>query len=145
MDGLKPTSHVVVLAATNRPAVLDGALRRFGRFDREIDLGIPDEDGRLGILQRKAKNMRLSPEVDLAKSASRAHATAHATPRHTTPRHATPHHATPHRPTPRHTTPCERERAARHAAHAARKGGAGKGGAPGVMARCPASGGAWCS
>jgi len=73
MDGLKPTSHVVVLAATNRPAVLDGALRRFGRFDREIDLGIPDEDGRLGILQRKAKNMRLSPEVDLAKIAEDTH------------------------------------------------------------------------
>ena len=62
MDGLKPTSHVIVMAATNRPAVLDTALRRFGRFDREIDLGIPDDDGRLQILQRKAKTVQaLSP------------------------------------------------------------------------------------
>ena len=47
MDGIKPTSHVVVIAATNRPNVIDPALRRFGRFDRELDIGIPDEQGRL--------------------------------------------------------------------------------------------------
>jgi len=73
MDGLKPTSHVIVLGATNRPAVLDVALRRFGRFDREIDLGIPDQDGRLQILQSKSRNMRLSAEVDLAKIAEDTH------------------------------------------------------------------------
>ena len=49
MDGIKPTSHVVVIAATNRPNVIDPALRRFGRFDRELDIGIPDEQGRLEV------------------------------------------------------------------------------------------------
>jgi len=73
MDGLKPSSHVVVMAATNRPSVLDTALRRFGRFDREIDLGIPDEAGRHSILMRKASNMRMSAEVDLAKIAEDTH------------------------------------------------------------------------
>ena len=73
MDGIKPSSHVIVLAATNRPSVLDVALRRFGRFDREIDLGIPDADGRLSILTRKSKNMRLAAEVDLAKIAEDTH------------------------------------------------------------------------
>ena len=62
MDGIKPSSHVIVLAATNRAGVLDTALRRFGRFDREIDLGIPDTDGRLSILQRKAAKMKLHPD-----------------------------------------------------------------------------------
>lgn len=51
MDGIKPTSHVVVIAATNRPNVIDPALRRFGRFDRELDIGIPDEQGRLEVRQ----------------------------------------------------------------------------------------------
>lgn len=73
MDGIKPSSHVIVLAATNRAGVLDTALRRFGRFDREIDLGIPDTDGRLSILQRKAKTMQLHPDVDLAKVAEDTH------------------------------------------------------------------------
>lgn len=49
MDGIRPTSHVVVIAATNRPNVIDPALRRFGRFDRELDIGIPDEQGRLEV------------------------------------------------------------------------------------------------
>merc|ERR1719353_430115 len=73
MDGIKPSSHVIVLAATNRPSVLDVALRRFGRFDREIDLGIPDADGRLSILTRKSKNMRLAADVDLAQIAEDTH------------------------------------------------------------------------
>ena len=71
MDGLK--GHVIVIGATNRPAVLDVALRRFGRFDREIDLGIPDEPGRLQILTKKSVNMRMHPEVDLAKIAEDTH------------------------------------------------------------------------
>lgn len=50
MDGLKKSGHVVVLAATNRPNTIDPALRRFGRFDKEIDIGVPDEIGRLEIL-----------------------------------------------------------------------------------------------
>ena len=51
MDGLKPTDNVMVICATNRPNVIDTALRRFGRFDREIDIGIPDDAGRTEILQ----------------------------------------------------------------------------------------------
>lgn len=45
MDGLKSRSHVIVMGATNRPNSIDAALRRFGRFDREIDIGVPDEVG----------------------------------------------------------------------------------------------------
>ena len=45
MDGLKQRAHVVVMAATNRPNSIDPALRRFGRFDREVDIGIPDATG----------------------------------------------------------------------------------------------------
>lgn len=50
MDGLKKRGHVVVLGATNRPNAIDTALRRFGRFDREIDIGVPDDIGRMEIL-----------------------------------------------------------------------------------------------
>lgn len=73
MDGLKPTSNVLVIGATSTPANLDTALRRFGRFDREVDLGIPDEDGRLSILQLKTRGMRLHPDVNLAKIAEDSH------------------------------------------------------------------------
>jgi len=73
MDSIKPSSHVIVMGATNRPAVLDVALRRFGRFDREIDLGIPDGDGRLSILTRKAKEMRFAADVDMSKIAEDTH------------------------------------------------------------------------
>ena len=73
MDGLGPQSRVMVVAATNRPSVIDPALRRFGRFDREVDLGIPDHDGRLAILQIKAKTMRLADEVDLEQVAADTH------------------------------------------------------------------------
>ena len=65
MDGMKPTSKVVVMAATNRPNVIEPALRRPGRFDRELDMGIPDEPGRLEILQIKTRDMRLGTDVDL--------------------------------------------------------------------------------
>ena len=51
MDGLKARSNVVVMAATNRPNSIDPALRRFGRFDREVDIGIPDPTGRLTDVQ----------------------------------------------------------------------------------------------
>ena len=60
---------MIVIGATNRPGTLDGALRRFGRFDREVDLGIPDQEGRYAILRKKAKGLRLAPEVDLAQVA----------------------------------------------------------------------------
>uniref|UniRef100_UPI0037E6F842 transitional endoplasmic reticulum ATPase n=1 Tax=Semicossyphus pulcher TaxID=241346 RepID=UPI0037E6F842 len=73
MDGLKQRAHVVVMAATNRPNSVDSALRRFGRFDREIDIGIPDSTGRLEILQIHTKNMKLSGDVDLERIATETH------------------------------------------------------------------------
>uniref|UniRef100_A0A7S1XFA9 Vesicle-fusing ATPase n=1 Tax=Compsopogon caeruleus TaxID=31354 RepID=A0A7S1XFA9_9RHOD len=73
MDGLKSRSHVVVIAATNRPNSIDPALRRFGRFDREIDIGVPDETGRLEILRIHTKNMKLDPDVDLEKVSKETH------------------------------------------------------------------------
>eukprot|EP00057_Strongylocentrotus_purpuratus_P035750 XP_801708.4 PREDICTED: transitional endoplasmic reticulum ATPase [Strongylocentrotus purpuratus] len=73
MDGLKKRSHVVVMAATNRPNSIDTALRRFGRFDREIDIGIPDSTGRLEILRIHTKNMKLADDVDLEQIANETH------------------------------------------------------------------------
>ena len=73
MDGLKPTSKVVVMAATNRPSVVEPALRRPGRFDRELDMGIPDAEGRLEILQIKTRDMRLAKDVDLELIARNSH------------------------------------------------------------------------
>ena len=64
---------MVVIGATNRPNSLDGALRRFGRFDREIDIGVPDEVGRMEILRIHTKNMKLSEDVDLAAIAKDTH------------------------------------------------------------------------
>ncbi|KAI6171973.1 Vesicle-fusing ATPase [Aphelenchoides besseyi] len=73
MDGLKQRSHVVVMAATNRPNSIDPALRRFGRFDREIDIGVPDTEGRLEILKIHTKNMKLGEDVDLQQIAQECH------------------------------------------------------------------------
>jgi len=73
MDGLKSRSHVIVIGATNRPNSIDAALRRFGRFDREIDIGIPDAIGRLEILRIHTKNMKLDEDVDLEQIASETH------------------------------------------------------------------------
>jgi transitional endoplasmic reticulum ATPase len=73
MDGLKTRSHVIVIGATNRPNAIDPALRRFGRFDREIDLGIPDATGRLEILRIHTKNMKLADDVDLETIANETH------------------------------------------------------------------------
>lgn len=73
MDGLKPTSKVIVMAASNRPQVIESALRRPGRFDRELDMGIPDEQGRLEILQIKTRDMRLDNDVDLEVLARGTH------------------------------------------------------------------------
>lgn len=73
MDGLNSRSEVIVMAATNRPNSIDGALRRFGRFDREIDIGIPDEVGRFEILRIHTKNMRLDDDVDLEAVAKDTH------------------------------------------------------------------------
>lgn len=73
MDGMKSRSNVVVIAATNRPNSIDPALRRFGRFDREIDIGIPDPSGRLDVLRIHTKNMKLAPGVDLEQIAAETH------------------------------------------------------------------------
>jgi SpoVK/Ycf46/Vps4 family AAA+-type ATPase len=65
MDGLKSRGKVIVIAATNRPNALDPALRRPGRFDREIEIGVPDKKGRKEILQIHTRNMPLTKDVDL--------------------------------------------------------------------------------
>ncbi|TYZ60513.1 hypothetical protein PybrP1_009291 [[Pythium] brassicae (nom. inval.)] len=64
MDGLKQRASVVVIGATNRPNSMDPALRRFGRFDREIDIGVPDENGRLEVFRIHTRNMKLDDDVD---------------------------------------------------------------------------------
>lgn len=73
MDGVKGRGQVVVIGATNRPNTIDPALRRAGRFDREIDIGVPDKDGRFEILRIHTKNMKLAPDVDLESVASGTH------------------------------------------------------------------------
>jgi len=73
MDGLKQRSHVIVMAATNRPNSIDAALRRFGRFDREVDIGIPDAVGRMEILRIHTKNMKLHEDLDLEAVAAETH------------------------------------------------------------------------
>ncbi|CAI2385811.1 unnamed protein product [Moneuplotes crassus] len=73
MDGLKGRGSVIVLAATNRPNSIDPALRRFGRFDREIDIGVPDEIGRMEVLRIHTRNMKLGEDVDLAQVAKETH------------------------------------------------------------------------
>ena len=73
MDGMKGRSNVVVIAATNRPNTLDPALRRFGRFDREIDIGVPDENGRIEIFRIHTRSMKLSDDVDLEQIAKQTH------------------------------------------------------------------------
>ena len=73
MDGIKKRASVVVIAATNRPNSIDAALRRFGRFDREIDIGVPDETGRLEIMRIHTKNMKLDADVDLEVIAKDCH------------------------------------------------------------------------
>jgi len=73
MDGLKQRSQTIVMAATNRPNSIDPALRRFGRFDREVDVGIPDAVGRLEILRIHTRNMKLGDDVDLEQVAAETH------------------------------------------------------------------------
>ncbi|OQV21320.1 Transitional endoplasmic reticulum ATPase [Hypsibius exemplaris] len=73
MDGLKQRSNVIIMAATNRPNSIDPALRRFGRFDREVDIGIPDATGRLEVLRIHTKNMKLAEGVDLERVAAETH------------------------------------------------------------------------
>lgn len=73
MDGMTSRGKVVVIAATNRPDALDPALRRPGRFDREIEIGVPDQQGRLEVLQIHTRGMPLADDVNLLKLASSTH------------------------------------------------------------------------
>src|SRR4029077_7054208 len=73
MDGLQSRGKVVVIGATNRINAIDPALRRPGRFDREIEIGVPDRDGRLDILNIHARGMPLGKDVSLEKLADISH------------------------------------------------------------------------
>ncbi|HWP93481.1 MAG TPA: CDC48 family AAA ATPase [Thermodesulfobacteriota bacterium] len=73
MDGLKDRGKVVVIAATNLPNALDPALRRPGRFDREVSLDVPDRNGRLEILEVHTRGMPLEKDMDLEKIADLTH------------------------------------------------------------------------
>ncbi|MGI0049108.1 MAG: AAA family ATPase, partial [Nitrososphaera sp.] len=73
MDGLEGRGKVVVIAATNRPNAIDPALRRPGRFDREIEIKVPDKFGRLEVLQIHTRNMPLESEVNLTRISAVTH------------------------------------------------------------------------
>jgi transitional endoplasmic reticulum ATPase len=73
MDGMSERGQVIVLGATNRPESLDPALRRPGRFDREIEIGVPNGEGRLEILQIHTRGMPLSDDINLQDLASELH------------------------------------------------------------------------
>jgi transitional endoplasmic reticulum ATPase len=73
MDGLTERGHVIVLGATNRPESVDPALRRPGRFDREIEISVPNADGRLDILHIHTRGMPLHDDVDLKTLAAELH------------------------------------------------------------------------
>ena len=73
MDGLESRGNVIVIAATNIPNTLDPALRRPGRFDREIAIGVPDRDGRREIIEVHARGMPLAKDIDLERLANITH------------------------------------------------------------------------
>jgi transitional endoplasmic reticulum ATPase len=73
MDGMSDRGQVIVLGATNRSESLDPALRRPGRFDREIEIGVPNVESRLEILQIHTRGMPLSEDIDLQELAARLH------------------------------------------------------------------------
>jgi transitional endoplasmic reticulum ATPase len=73
MDGISSRGKLIVIGATNRPNAIDPALRRPGRFDREIEIGIPDEQGRLDILTIHSRGMPLTEDVDLTSIARVTH------------------------------------------------------------------------
>ncbi len=73
MDGLESRENVIVIAATNRQEAIDPALRRGGRFDREIEIGVPNREGRKEILQIHTRNMPLTDDVDLDEISELTH------------------------------------------------------------------------
>ena len=73
MDGLQERENVIVIAATNRPDSIDSALRRGGRFDREIEIGVPNSEGRKEIMQVHTRNMPMDDDIDLDDIADMTH------------------------------------------------------------------------
>src|SRR6056297_656605 len=73
MDGLEDRGRVVVIGATNRVDAIDPALRRGGRFDREIEVGVPGEGGRREILDVHTREMPVADDVDLDRIAAQTH------------------------------------------------------------------------
>jgi len=73
MDGMGSRGNIIVIGATNRPNAIDPALRRPGRFDREIEIGVPDRQGRFEVLQIHTRNMPLAKDVDLQKLTNISH------------------------------------------------------------------------
>ncbi len=73
MDGLKSRKNVIVIGATNRPEAIDNALRRPGRFDREIELRVPDKSGRKEIFQIHTRSMPLTPDVNIDELSDRTY------------------------------------------------------------------------
>ena len=73
MDGMGSRGNIIVIGATNRPNAIDPALRRPGRFDREIEIGVPDKAGRYEVLQIHTRNMPLSEDVDLKRLSDVTH------------------------------------------------------------------------
>ena len=73
MDGLSGRGNVIVIGATNRPDALDPAIRRPGRFDREVEIGVPDKPGRYEVLQIHTRGMPLAKDVDLKKLSQMTH------------------------------------------------------------------------
>jgi transitional endoplasmic reticulum ATPase len=73
MDGLSGRGNVIVIGATNRPGALDQALRRPGRFDREIEISVPDKKGRYEVIQIHTRGMPLAQDVDLKKLSEMTH------------------------------------------------------------------------
>ncbi len=73
LDGLKSRGQIIVIAATNQPDIIDEALRRGGRFDREIEIGVPDKEGRKEILQIHTRGMPLADDVSIDQLANVTH------------------------------------------------------------------------
>src|SRR2546425_9805014 len=73
MDGMGPRGNIIVIGATNRPNAIDPALRRPGRFDREIEIGVPDKAGRYEVLQIHTRTMPLTSDVDLHRLSDICH------------------------------------------------------------------------
>jgi len=73
MDGMGSRGNIIVIGATNRPNAIDPALRRPGRFDREVEIGVPDKAGRFEVLQIHTRNMPLAEDVDLQHLANVTH------------------------------------------------------------------------